>query len=83
MPFKTLAYALVGSAILLGAAVADPEPPATENFTDMKARHLARLKEELACVEAATTMEAMRACRPQPPGGRGPGGHGGPPPDTH
>jgi hypothetical protein len=41
-----------------------------KDFATAKAQHVARLQAELACVQAATTFEAMRACRPQPPGGR-------------
>jgi hypothetical protein len=52
-----------------------PSPP--KDFATAKAQHLARLQAELACVQAATTFEAMQACRPHPQGGR----MMGPPPD--
>jgi hypothetical protein len=47
------------------------EPGAPPDFATVKARMTARLQEELACVQAATTLEALRACRPQRPEGRG------------
>jgi len=50
-----------------------------KDFATAKAQHVARLQAELTCVQAATTFEAMRACRPQPPGGRMMMGY--PPPD--
>ncbi len=47
------------------------DPGAPQDFATVKARMTARLQEELACVQAATTLEALRACRPQRPEGRG------------
>ena len=57
-----------------------------EQFNDMKARALkmieerrTRLEQEKTCVEAATTMEELRKCRPERPIGPGGGGfRGGP-----
>jgi hypothetical protein len=54
---------------------AQGSPPPATNFADAKAQHLAQLQKELACVEASTSFETMRACMPAPPGG-----HMGPPP---
>lgn len=49
-----------------------------EQLSDMKSRILAKIEErrkrmeqEKACVEAATTMEELRKCRPEGPGGGG------------
>jgi hypothetical protein len=41
-------------------------PP--ESFAVAKAQQLERLRAEEACVEAATSFEALQACRPRPPG---------------
>jgi hypothetical protein len=54
-----------------GFAQNGPDPGAPQDFATVKARMTARLQEELACVQAATTLEALRACRPQRPEGRG------------
>lgn len=56
------------------AQTADTAP---KDFSTMKAQITTRLQTELACVEAATTQEALMACRPHPPGGGHPPG---PPP---
>lgn len=59
-----------------------------EKFGEFKAKRIAKIKEHLACVEKASDFDAMKACRPQHPGGgggwgkrgggegRGPGGGG-------
>jgi hypothetical protein len=63
-----------------GAAVAQStadQPP--RDFATAKAQITARLQKELACVEAATSQEALHACRPHPPGGHPPG----PPPQDN
>lgn len=54
-----------------GVAQNATDPGASQDFATVKARMTARLQEELACVQAATTLEALRACRPQRPEGRG------------
>lgn len=69
LTLAALAYATVASAQSDSAGA----PP--QDFATAKAQHIARLQKELECVQAATTLEAMHACRPQPPGGR----RGGPP----
>lgn len=46
-----------------------------EDFATVKAAQIERLQKELTCVQAATSFEAMRECRPHPPAG-----HMGPPP---
>ncbi len=58
--------------ILVSAVTTAQTDPSQQprDFATGKAQHVARLQAELACVQAATTFEAMRACRPQPPGGR-------------
>lgn len=66
--------------ILLGTAavsVTTAQSESTEDFATVKAHHIARLQQELSCVEAATSFNALRACRPAPPQG-----HGGPPPES-
>ena len=72
----------VRSALLLGlcasAALAQSsgdQPP--KDFATAKSQITARLQQELACIEAATSFEALHACRPRPPGGGHPPG---PPP---
>ena len=61
-----------------GSAVAQPpdppDAPPTGDFATMKAQQVERLTKELACVQAATSLAALRDCRPPPPG------HGGRPP---
>jgi hypothetical protein len=57
--------------LVSAVTTAQTEPPQQpKDFATAKAQNVARLQTELACVQAATTFEAMRACRPQPPGGR-------------
>jgi hypothetical protein len=58
--------------ILVSAVTTAQTDPSQQprDFATAKAQPVARLQAELACVQAATTFEAMRACRPQPPGGR-------------
>jgi hypothetical protein len=53
----------------------EPPSPSSQNFAEAKAQHIARLEQALACVQAATSFETMRACMPPPQGG-----HMGPPP---
>lgn len=66
---------LFSAALLLGAAAASAQtagdPPT--DFNTAKAQVTARLQQELACVQAATTFEMLHACRPHPPGGHPPG----------
>lgn len=57
-------------------ANAQTTAPAAEDFATAKTHQLARLEKELACVQAATSLDELRACRPAPPHG----GPGGPPP---
>jgi hypothetical protein len=62
--------------ITANAQSTPPSMPATEDFASAKTHQLARLEKELACVQAATSLDELRACRPAPPHG----GMGGPPP---
>lgn len=57
-----------------------PDGEGGQNFQQRKAELIKRISDRLACVQAASTPEAMRACmpgRPGGPGGEGPGGQGG------
>jgi hypothetical protein len=79
----TLAALLLSSSALVSVCLAQsnsspPPEPTAQDFAAAKAQHIARLQEELACVQAATTVQAMHACMPQHPGG-----HMGPPPGSH
>jgi hypothetical protein len=76
MPSRLALFLTVGLACgsIAAADTGTPSVPA-EDFATFKAEHLARLQKELACVEAASSFETMRACRPGPSGG-----HAGPPP---
>jgi hypothetical protein len=67
--FATLLMVTMCSATGVAQNASDAGAP--QDFATVKARMTARLQEELACVQAATTMEALRACRPQRPEGRG------------
>ncbi|MBF0183985.1 MAG: hypothetical protein HQM06_06320 [Magnetococcales bacterium] len=71
MKRMVLSVALV-TLLLPGLALADKEggdrgkgSNAEANFEKAKARKIDDLKAKLACVEAATTPEAMKACREQ------------------
>ncbi len=55
----------------IGVSSAQSEPP-TEDFATAKAHRIARLQQELTCIEASTSFETMRACMPPPGGRRGP-----------
>jgi hypothetical protein len=73
-----LIASLVPSAACVAYTSAQSEPapsPPSQDFATMKTTHLARPQQEIACVQAAANLDALRACRPQPPGG-----HAGPPP---
>ena len=77
MKFRTISVLLLGTTFLsVGLAQTDSSPPPSQDFATVKANLLARLEKEVACVQAATSFEAMHACRPPPPGGA----HHGPPP---
>jgi hypothetical protein len=52
---------------LQGQAADSSASQTAPTFADMKAHRLARLQQEFACVEAATSMEALHACAPPPP----------------
>jgi hypothetical protein len=66
----------LGCCLLTAVSRADaPAEPTAQDFATAKAQHVARLQQELACVQAATTEAALQACRPPHPGG-----HMGPPP---
>ncbi|HEY2681981.1 MAG TPA: hypothetical protein VGI93_00580 [Steroidobacteraceae bacterium] len=71
---RSLALTLL---IAVGGAALAQSSDGTEDFATVKSQIVARLNKELACVEAATTMEELHACRPKPPGGHPPG----PPPN--
>jgi hypothetical protein len=71
--YRLLLCSLVASAAYSATALSADAPPA-QNFDEAKAHHLARLQKEIACVQAATNIEQMRACMPPP------GGHRGAPP---
>jgi hypothetical protein len=76
LPVVLVLCSLVG-AVASAQTDSQSQPPAQpKDFASAKAQHLARLQTELACVQAATTFDAMRTCMPRPPGG-----HMGPPPD--
>jgi hypothetical protein len=76
MNHRTLSPLLLGLAFIsVSLAQSDSSPPAAPDFATVKANHLARLEKEIACVQAATSFDTMRACMPPPPGG-----HRGPPP---
>jgi hypothetical protein len=51
-------------------AQTDSPPQQTKDFATAKAERVTRLQTELACVQASTSFETMRACMPHPPGGR-------------
>ena len=77
MKFRSIAVLLAGSTFVsIGLAQTDSSPPSAQDFATFKANMLARLEKETACVQAATSFDAMHACMPQPPGGA----HRGPPP---
>lgn len=63
------------SASIFAVSHAQSDSSSAPSFADMKAQVIARLETQLSCVQAATTAETLRACRPQPPSGRQ-----GPPP---
>jgi hypothetical protein len=77
MRYRLLALTLVTSAFVTvaSAEIESQSQPPTQDFATAKSQHVARLQQELTCVEAATTFDALRACMPKPPGG-----HMGPPP---
>jgi hypothetical protein len=60
----------------LSICAAQTAPPSSaperssQTFAEAKAQHLARLQQEVGCVEAATSFETMHACMPPPPSGR-------------
>jgi hypothetical protein len=74
IPFTVL-IGTVLVAIASAQTSSDSTPPPAQSFAEAKAQHVARLEKELACIEAATGFDMMRACAPPPPGG-----HFGPPP---
>lgn len=82
-----LALLLASTAAYADNSVAAPStPPAQggaaggapgqgERFEEVKAKILARIQQHQACVQAATNIEGLKACRPKEgEGGRGGGG---------
>lgn len=79
-PMNTKHACLFGVLMIMAMnthAAEGPPPRGRPDFFTMKQETIARLKSELACVEAAKDETALRNCRPRPPQG-GPGGPGGP-----
>jgi hypothetical protein len=74
MRARVIAAVSLISIASVGLSAAQTDAPA-EEFATVKARRIAHLQQELACVQGATSFETMRACMPSPPGG-----HRGPPP---
>jgi hypothetical protein len=65
--------ALLLSTTYVAASSAQTESqsqPPPQDFATAKAQMEARLQQELTCVQAATTLDALHACMPRPPGGR-------------
>ena len=75
---RTVVIAAIATlcSIAANAQSTPPSMPAAEDFATAKAHQLARLEKEVACVQAAASLDELRACRPAPPHG----GMGGPPP---
>jgi hypothetical protein len=72
MHFKTRRPVALLLAIAAGPILAQtsaPTSPPAEDFETAKAQHLVHLRQELTCVEAATTLQELHACRPKPPMG--------------
>lgn len=74
MPNRLLAFAIAAMAVMTASAGLAQDQPESD-FATAKAHHLARLQQELACVQAAASFDAMHKCSPPPPGD-----HRGPPP---
>jgi hypothetical protein len=73
MTFKTAVALMLASTAVLAA----DSPPAAPDFATLKAQILAHLSDEMNCVQAASTLDELHACRPRPPGGHPP-----PPPEN-
>lgn len=63
--YRFLALTLLAAA---GSVAVAQTTDGGEDFATVKSQIVARLNKELACVQAATTMEELHACRPKPPG---------------
>ena len=76
MPRTVIVAAIATLWSIAANAQTPPSMPAAEDFASARTHQIARLEKELACVQAATSLDELRACRPAPPHG----GMGGPPP---
>jgi hypothetical protein len=72
MRHRLLALLLTTTYVAASSAQTDSQSsqPPTQDFATAKAQMEARLQQQLACVQAATTLDALHACMPRPPGGR-------------
>lgn len=71
---QSLCLSLLTAALMLTTSQVNAAEPGTgekPDFPSLKKEMSARLKKELACVEASKDEQALRACRHRP-GGRGP-----------